>query len=272
MTDAESVLPANEDAVTSAAASPPAPEAAANLNEPVKPRRRVSADYWIAGLIVLVIAAFAGRGVVGWLVSPDPSPSSGGTGPEASRVAVAHITLGMSFYNASDFARAEAEFRKAVQADPNSAVAYNDLGAVLNSQGRWDEALPPLRKAIELDPTMDLAKNNLAFSYSQKALANRRTSPTAAASAVEHINLGMGFYHASEFTKAEAEFRKAVQADPDSALAYNDLGAVLNSQRRWNEAIPALRKAIELNPAMDLAKNNLAFSIAQKAHGGDGRK
>ena len=40
----------------------------------------------------------------------------------------------MGFESAQDFAEPEDEFRKAIEADTHSAVAYNDLGAVLNSR------------------------------------------------------------------------------------------------------------------------------------------
>jgi superkiller protein 3 len=247
---------------------PPNPEAA-DAQRPVTSGKRVGRDYWIAGLIVLVIAGFAGRDFVSRIFSAGASLPLGGTSPAAANE---HIGAGMASYSASDFTKAEAEFRKAAQSDPNSALAYNDLGAALNSQKRWDEAIAVLRRALELNPALELAKNNLAYAYSQKAHADGRTSPEAAQAANEHIGAGMAFYNASDFTKAEAEFRQAVQADPGSALAYNDLGAALNSQKRWDEAIAALQKAIELNPTLELAKNNLAQALTQKAGGGDGRK
>ena len=236
-------------------------------DQPAQSKKRAKLDYWIAGSIVLLVLGFAGR-VGRGIFESTPKPENA----QAAQKANQFINLGMTLYNAKKFPAAEALFRQATQADPNSALAYNDLGAVLNDQQRWDEAITALQKAVALNPTLDLARNNLAFSYSRRAHGGRPDDPAAAQAANQHINAGMGFYSASNFPAAEAEFRQAIQVDPTSALAYNDLGATLNNQQRWDEAITVLRKAVELNPSLDLARNNLAFSVSQKAKGGDGRK
>jgi Flp pilus assembly protein TadD len=246
----------------------PSPEPP-NEEHTVKPAGRSRLDYWIAGVIVLAIAILAGKDMVKYLFTSAPPVGSSDPNPAAAE----HINAGMRFYHSLDFVGAEGEFRKALQADPGSALAYNDLGDVLNNQRRWDEAIAALQKAVALDPSMALAKNNLAYSFEQKAHGGNGGANTEATRAAgEHVNAGMRFYGSADWPAAEAEFRKALQADPNSALAYNDLGAVLNNQGRWDEAIAALAKAIQLNPSSDLAKNNLAYSIAQKAHGGNGGK
>lgn len=48
--------------------------------------------------------------------------------------------------------RREAALRKAVQVDPSSALALNDLAWHLLATGRADEALPLARKAVQLSP------------------------------------------------------------------------------------------------------------------------
>lgn len=48
--------------------------------------------------------------------------------------------------------RREAVLRKAVEADPSSALALNDLAWELLATGRADEALPLARKAVQLSP------------------------------------------------------------------------------------------------------------------------
>ena len=244
---------------------PPAADAGTvpELASPARPPKGIPADYWMAGLfiviVIAVIAVFEGDTVAGWF------RGAGGfvhDTPEGTRAANGHITAGLAAYNTANFAHAEEEFRKATQADPNSALAWNDLGAALNGEGAWDAAVAALRQAIALDPTLQLARNNLAFAYAKKGQGN---TPFAKNPALQHINAGMSLYNASNFAGAEAEFRHATEADPASALAWNDLGAALNSEKRWDEAIPALRRATELDPSSQLAKNNLAYALAKKA-------
>jgi len=52
-----------------------------------------------------------------------------------------------------DFASSEKEFKRALELDPNNALAHHWLGNYLLSMGRIDEALAAGRRAIELDPT-----------------------------------------------------------------------------------------------------------------------
>ena len=54
--------------------------------------------------------------------------------------AAAHINLGTLYYNRQDFASAEKHYRAAVAADPRYALAYFDLGNVLDETGRVLEA------------------------------------------------------------------------------------------------------------------------------------
>ncbi len=55
------------------------------------------------------------------------------------------------------------------------------------------------------------------------------------------------------------------RAQPDFAQAHNNLGSVLNTQRRWKEAEAACRRAIALDAQLAEAHNNLG--IALKAQG-----
>jgi TolB-like protein/DNA-binding winged helix-turn-helix (wHTH) protein/Flp pilus assembly protein TadD len=57
-----------------------------------------------------------------------------------------------------DWEVAEREFRSAVQADPNSAVAHLWYGSHLHALGRFQESLAQRRQAFELDP-LDVSAN-----------------------------------------------------------------------------------------------------------------
>lgn len=72
-------------------------------------------------------------------------------------------------YAAADYPGAEAQFRKAIAANPASALGYSNLGAVLIPEHRYDDAIAALQKAIALDPTLTLARNNLAWAQQEKA-------------------------------------------------------------------------------------------------------
>ena len=90
-------------------------------------------------------------------------------------------------------------------------------------------------------------------------------APAQRALSDELNNDGSRLYAAANYSEAEARFRKAISANPQSALGYSNLGAVLIPQRRYDDAIAALEKAIALDPSLALARNNLAWAQQEKA-------
>jgi Flp pilus assembly protein TadD len=55
---------------------------------------------------------------------------------------------------------ASEHFRKAVKADPNSAIAYYNLGLTQNKMGEHDEATVSFKKAVELAPNDPVIKDS----------------------------------------------------------------------------------------------------------------
>jgi tetratricopeptide (TPR) repeat protein len=78
-------------------------------------------------------------------------------------------------------------------------------------------------------------------------------------------NTGFQLYSSSNYMGAEAEFRKAIRANPKGAVGFCNLGAALIAQRRFDEAIIALQTAISLNPSLTLAQNNFNWAHEEKA-------
>ena len=68
---------------------------------------------------------------------------------------------------AGDFAEAESHYRQALPGRP-TAETHNGLGYVLARQGRADEAIAEFRKAIDIDPNFTPAYNNLADALAQQ--------------------------------------------------------------------------------------------------------
>jgi TolB-like protein/DNA-binding winged helix-turn-helix (wHTH) protein/tetratricopeptide (TPR) repeat protein len=56
-------------------------------------------------------------------------------------------------------------FRRALEINPNDAMAWRHLGRILFRQGRFDEAIEPLRRAVRLDPYMGLGQVWLADAF-----------------------------------------------------------------------------------------------------------
>jgi len=123
------------------------------------------------------------------------------------------------------FQRGEAEaavelLRRAIEVNPESAVATNDLGSMLAQMGRMAEAIPAFRRAIELVPDYPEAHNNLANIYQMTG----------------------------NLEEAVASYQTALRLRPDYAEAYRNLASALRRLGRVEEAVAALAKAVSIHP------------------------
>lgn len=123
--------------------------------------------------------------------------------------------------------------RRAIECNPVSGPAHNNLGMTLNLLKRHEDAVAPLERAVALD---------------------RRN-------AVAHNNLGVALQALGRVQPAAACFERAVGLRPDYVEALNNFGAALQSLGRGDEAIPVLEKALALNPGFTDAALNLGAAL-----------
>lgn len=157
------------------------------------------------------------------------------------------------------YADSLASAQKALQLDPHSAEACNNIGAAYGAMQQWGEAIRFEQKALELRPGFPIAQNNLAWYRKAKLEASR-----APATAAEYINRSLMLNQEAKYEESILAARKALQLDPRSAEAWNNIAAGYESLQRWDEAIAAAQHALAIRPEYVLAKNNLAWSESQK--------
>lgn len=78
-----------------------------------------------------------------------------------------------------------------------------------------------------------------------------------------YVDLGVNLAKANRGIEALAAYNKAIEINPQAPLAWNNICAELNTQKRFAEAIPNCEKAISLEPNFVLAQNNLKFAKEQ---------
>ncbi len=120
-------------------------------------------------------------------------------------------------------------FRQAIAADPNYALAYTGLAYYYHVADDWflspKDSMPEAKEA------------------SQKALALDDSLPQA------HSELGEVYdFYEFKWADAENEFRRAIELNPDYALAHTDYGWLLMSTGRTNEGIAENKRGQELDP------------------------
>src|SRR4029077_2573264 len=71
----------------------------------------------------------------------------------APDLAEAHIAIGLfHYYGHREYEPALTEFQRALELQPNNALALSFVGFVHRRQNKWDLTLNELKKSIELDP------------------------------------------------------------------------------------------------------------------------
>lgn len=66
--------------------------------------------------------------------------------------------------------------------------------------------------------------------------------------ALEHVQQGTAYREQGKFDEAIAEYTKAIELDPDLAVAYNNRGCAYSWNKDYENAMADLSRAIELDP------------------------
>src|SRR4030042_6325994 len=89
-------------------------------------------------------------------------------GCQSQAEALQHNELGAQLLEEGRDDEAIAEFNKAIELDPELAIAYSNRGAAYIGKGDFDKALADCDMAIALDPLLAAAYNNRARAYHEK--------------------------------------------------------------------------------------------------------
>ena len=125
---------------------------------------------------------------------------------------------------------------KAIETQPNFAVAWSNLGCVFNAQGEIWLAIHHFEKAVALD-------SNFLDAY---------------------INLGNVLKEARIFDRAVAAYLRALNLSSNHAVVHGNLACVYYEQGLIDLAIDTYKRAIELQPNFPDAYCNLANALKEK--------
>src|SRR5438105_8076235 len=140
---------------------------------------------------------------------------------------------------------------------------HNSRGIELADRGWLDEAIKEFKKAIELDPDSAHAHDNLATVYSEKKLYREALKEYLTAlelepdSATAHYNLAC-FLSTHGPDMAVTEYKEAIELDPEYPDAHLNLGLTHADLGRTEDAMKELLTAIELDPTDAFPRHELA--------------
>ncbi|HEU4383804.1 MAG TPA: tetratricopeptide repeat protein [Anaeromyxobacteraceae bacterium] len=145
---------------------------------------------------------------------------------------------------------------------------HNSRGIELADKGWLDEAIREFQKAIELDPGSAHAHDNLATVYSEKQLHREALREYLTAiqlepdSATARYNLAC-FLATHGTDMAVAEYQEAIRLDPEYPDAHLNLGLTLADQGKGPEAMKALEAAAALAPRDPAPRHELAALLME---------
>jgi len=134
--------------------------------------------------------------------------------------ATAHIALSAIhvFYD-WDWARGEAEIRRAVELNPGKPLPRCHLADYMSIRGRHEEAIDEYRRVLELDPISRMHRGHF----------------------------GLILHRARRYDESIVQCRKALDIDPTYANALWFLALSLEQRGELADAITTLRKAVRLS-------------------------
>ena len=120
-----------------------------------------------------------------------------------------------------DWAAAEAEFKRAIELNPNYATTHHWYGNLLNIQRRLDEGLEEMKKAQTLDPL----------------------SPEI------NRSVGEALYYRGHYDEALEELRRTLEMDPNLIGTNNILTLTYWAKGMYEEAIAQSEKWASIDPS-----------------------
>ena len=198
------------------------------------------------------------------------------------------LLCGAGVLRASEAEQAVKQLRKQVKADPANADLHYKLAQALSEFGRFElqragrtgadrvfnEAIAEYTKTIELQPANIEARKSLVseLTFQGKPAEARaqlreiaRLSPEDASA---HLALARSDLHeeGGDLNEAIAELHAALEKDPASSGAWNDLGEAQMKLGKFEDAAASYREALKASPEDDAGHYNLGEALKRAGH------
>lgn len=187
----------------------------------------------------------------------------GGRRATLCSVAVALVLAWGTWTRSGDWQDEYTLFSQAVEAQPQSARAWQVLGNAALERGEETRGLECLQQALRIFPAYYEVQADLGAFYCKQG-----DYPTAQ----EHLarclelrpdyppawyNLGLAWYQQGQRDQARQAFTRAIDCDPAYAQAYYNLGVMELEDKQVAPARQLFLKALALDPEYEAARTNL---------------
>lgn len=149
-------------------------------------------------------------------------------------LAEAHTSLAYSYVQSWQWQKAESEYKRAIELNPQYPTTRHWYYLCLVEMGRMDEAMAEIKLARQLDPLSPIISFNVATAY----------------------------LYSGDIDAALREGHKVIELDPAFARGHGVVGISLLKQQRFGEALGELEKAVELSPRDRQMIRDLGYAYA----------
>ena len=197
--------------------------------------------------------------------------------PSAGRRIVVPLAIGtllsLSFVQASYWKDDVTLYSRTLSVNHGSVMAHNDLGQILEEQGRLDEALVHYRAAAmgSLDGAVNVGNVLAKQGRWDEAIAHytgvfARMSyleQHTRAAAYMHNNLGVAYLRRNMVDEAAREFELAARIVPGYVQPYLNLGSMLMNAGRYADAAQVFRQGLAVSPTDEGLRSQLGVAVSK---------
>ncbi|HUL72051.1 MAG TPA: protein kinase [Vicinamibacterales bacterium] len=153
-------------------------------------------------------------------------------------------------------------FQKAIEIDPNFALAYAKLAVVYSNTGREDDSRKYAQKAYEMkDRVSEYERLYITWNYDTKVLQDQKLSRETLELMIASYprdyaaqnNLGVYYTSRGEFDESAKHYRAATELAPDEPLPMANLAYALFFLDQRQEAYSWVEKSLAIRPDGSLA-------------------
>jgi len=182
---------------------------------------------------------------------------------------LSHYIVGVYRENLGDLEGAAAEYRKALETDPQSSLLHLNLASIFIQKDNLPLAAKELKQSVSLDPEAVQPHALLALVYAAQNKTDLATAEyvlaleNAAKLEPENIDiykgLGAAYLQQKKFKQAEGILKLVVNMVPKDPEAHLYLGDIYYNLKDYPAVEKELKRAIKLKPDFHEALNFLGY-------------